>query len=241
MTFQMLPHHWVISLATRLGVCQANVSSNRMLKPQQTKTLIPVIIWLLSNLPLSAAWKEIGLSFKILLSRNKLTCESIEGLIWMQADMGLQKSSTCWEIKEASEAGKLLIARTQRTDRSKPSWISQGGEGGCSAPWGGRGIWESPFALGEFHPSFCFQPRFWVYLGPPNPKPAQGSVMWIRFWAFHLPGWASDLPSQWPRTTDRDEGSVPKTIVKRYMSQPPLQRALPALDPPWVRTEAYTM
>lgn len=73
MTLQMRPHHWVISLATRLGVCQTNVSSNRMLKPQQTKTLIPVIIWLLSNLPLSAAWKEIGLGFKTLLSRNKLT------------------------------------------------------------------------------------------------------------------------------------------------------------------------
>lgn len=197
MTFWMAPHHSGFSLASRLRVCQVNVSSNRMLKAQQTQTLIPVISWLLSNLLLSAARKEISLGFKILLSRNKHV-RALRGLSECKQTPGFQKSLTCWKVVEVSEKEKLLIVIAHGIEWSKPSSSGRGGKRGCSAA-----IWGYNFLLFVYsvHPavfSLTFRCTWGLQI---LSLPRVLCVIGICFWAFPLPGWASDLPSQWPPTS----------------------------------------
>lgn len=159
----------------------------------------------------------------------------------MQADMGFQKSLTCWEIKEVSEEGKLLIAITPRTDCSKPSSTSQGGEGGCSAPWGSCGICKYTPCSVCVPPVLLFPASLLGVLGPPNPHAAQGSVMWICFWAFPPAGpgcWSTWDSDHAPLTEMEDR--CPKPLLRGTSPSLPY-RVLPALDPPCVRAEAYTI
>ena len=112
---------------------------------------------MLSNLLLSVAWKQIGLGFKILLSRHKLTREGIEGLIWMQADTGFSEDFDVLKKTEVSEEGELLVAIAQRM-----TWVKQ-------APSAG-GMQEVAITLCYmciFNPSFCFRHHFQIYLWPP--------------------------------------------------------------------------
>ena len=111
---------------------------------------------MLSNLPLSVAWKQIGLGFKI-LSRNKLTREGVEGLIWMQADTGFSEDFDVLKKKpEVSEEGELLIAIAQRMN-----WVNQAPSAGVM-----QEVAVTFCYMCIFNPSFCLKHRFQIYLWP---------------------------------------------------------------------------
>lgn len=163
--------------------------------------------------------KKVGLGFKILLSWNKLTCDSIEGLIWMQADNWVFRS---WKIKEMSEEGKWLIAITQRTDWSDPGSISQGGREGFSwvmnmgAGNGIRGydLLSCMYSTCPLVFSLIFRCTWGLQILTYTEFCNVNLLLTSRSW----PRGASDLLSHWPPTSmTESEDCLPTTLPFRVI------------------------
>lgn len=128
--FQRLPHHLSVPCGIQTGSLPSKCLLQQDVKTSADSDFNFCHHLMLSNLPLSVAWKQIGLGFKI-LSRNKLTREGTEGLIWMQADTGFSEDFDVLKKKNRGVWGRWIAdSNSSENELSKPSSVSWGDAGG---------------------------------------------------------------------------------------------------------------